>query len=360
MASIRKNKSGTYTATVYVGRDESGKQLRQYITRQTWHECREAAIELESEIVSRTLTNMAGYRVSDYMDKWLEANRGMMAPSTYQTYRIYVNKHFRPFFKRLRVRDVTEMHIKQYITEKQKTLASIYVRKHFFTLSKMFRDALKHKSPCAGIRAPAIDEYKPRVPSEKEFEKIHEAFKEVGLEEEIIVLLAGWCGLRRGEIFGLRLDDPDFRSGKIKIDEAVAIQAESSRFAHKKPKSANSIREVAAPDYLMGLLWEQKKRRLQNLVGFKGEDIESLPLLTLNPYTFSKIYRETIKAAKLPRIRLHDLRHYHASLLYKHNVPDHYAADRLGHDIWVLKKIYQHLGLEEKEELDEKVRGLFS
>lgn len=191
MAYIRKNKSGTYTATVYVGRDANDKMLREYVTRPTWHECREAARELEAEIAARSLTNLAGYRVSDYMDKWLEANRGMMAPSTYQTYRIYVNKHFRPFFKRLRVRDITDMHIKQYISDKLETHSSTTVRKHFFTLSKMLRDALKHKSPCIGIKAPPMGSYKPIVPTEKEFEQIHNLFRAIGPEEEAVILLAG-------------------------------------------------------------------------------------------------------------------------------------------------------------------------
>ena len=360
MASIRKNKSGTYTATVYVGRDENGKQLREYVTRPTWHECKAAARELEAEVEARSLTNLAGYRVSDYMDKWLEANRGMMAPSTYQTYRIYVNKHFRPFFKRLRVRDITDMHIKQYISDKLESHSSITVRKHFFTLSKMFRDALKHKSPCIGIKAPPTGSYKPRVPTEKEFDMIHEVFKGVGPEAEIIVLLAGWCGLRRGEIFGLKWDDVDWTEEKIRVDEAMAVQEESSVFALKDPKSPNSIRKVPAPDYLLDRLREMQRQRLKNVEELKGGEVQSLHIITLNIYTFSSLYRETIRAAGLPRIRLHDLRHYHASLLYKHNVPDHYAAEQLGHDIWVLKKIYQHLGLKEKKELDSKVKSIFS
>jgi len=360
MASIRKNKSGTYTATVYVGRDENGKQLREYVTRPTWHECKAAARELEAEVEARSLTNLGSLKMSDYMDKWLEVNRGSFAPSTYQTYKIYINAHFRPYFKRLKVKDITDMHIKQYITEKQKSLSSTTVRKHYFTLSKMFHDALKYKSPVLGVKAPKMNEYKPRVPTEKEFDKIHKTFKEIGLEEELIILLAGWCGLRRGEIYGLKFDDIDWKRGEIRVDEAMAIQAENCRFALKKPKSANSIRTVPAPDYLLDRLREMQRQRLKNVEELKGGEVQSLHIITLNIYTFSSLYRETIRAAGLPRIRLHDLRHYHASLLYKHNVPDHYAAEQLGHDIWVLKKIYQHLGLKEKKELDSKVKSIFS
>ena len=81
--------------------------------------------------------------------------------------------------------------------------------------------------------------------------------------------------------------------------------------------------------------------------------------LQQNPHSFTKKYFKILAQRKLPKIRFHDLRHYHASLLYKNNVPDQYAAERLGHDIWVLKKIYQHLGLEENKELDQKVKDIF-
>jgi integrase len=90
--------------------------------------------------------------------------------------------------------------------------------------------------------------------------------------------------------------------------------------------------------------------------------IEDNPIFTYNPHSFTKKFSKIINdpEKKLPKIRFHDLRHYHASLLYKNNVPDLYAAERLGHDISVLKKIYQHLGLEEKKDLDNKVKNLFN
>ena len=359
MASIRKNKSGTYTASVYVGRDANGKILREYITCPGWHECKTAAREKEEEIKSRSLNKLTTLKMSEYMDKWLEVNRGMFAPSTYQTYKIYIETHFKPYFKRQKVSSITDMHIKQYITEKSKSLSPTTVRKHFFTLRKMFWDAVKYKSPCLGVKAPKMRDYKPRVPTEAEFDQIHKAFKKIGMEEEIIILLAGWCGFRRGEIYALKWNDIDWIKGEIRVDETMAVQEESCRFALKPPKSANSIRAVAAPDYLMDRLKEQEKKRLKNVESITGDEVLGLFILTLNPYTFSRFYTETVRENKLPKIRLHDLRHYHASLLYKHNVPDHYAAERLGHDIWVLKKIYQHLGLEDKKELDEKVKGLF-
>lgn len=66
-----------------------------------------------------------------------------------------------------------------------------------------------------------------------------------------------------------------------------------------------------------------------------------------------------IREKKLPKIRFHDLRHYHASWMYKQGIPDQYAAGRLGHDIHVLKGIYQHLDLDVKDEIDNLIKSNF-
>ena len=226
-------------------------------------------------------------------------------------------------------------------------LSPTTVRKHFFTLQKMFRDALKHKSPCMGVKLPKPNDYKPLVPTESEFAHIHNAFTEEGPECEAAILLAGWCGLQCGEIFALKWDDIDEDNGYIRVDQAMALKEDKYEFEFKDPKSSKGVREVPAPDKLLALLAaiKQNQKTIRHQV------------FTFNPDQFTTRYNRVIKNMGL-KFRFHDLRHYHASMLYKNKVPDRYAAEKMGHDIWVLKKIYQHLGLADKKSLDEKVKGL--
>lgn len=349
MASIKKNANGTYSATVYVGRDANGKNLRKYITKDTLKECKNAVRELEEEVANSTLNNLSMMKMSDYMDKWLIINKPLLSSTTVKGYKMYIERHFKPAFGRMKVSQITEMHIKEYLAEKLDTLSSTTVRKHFFTLSKILYDAMKTKSPCIDIKPPKNAEFKPMIPTEDQFKEIYVTFKENSLEDEAIILLAGWCGLRRGEIFALKWDDIDEKDGTIRIDEAVALEEEGYQFDFKEPKSHNGIRTLAAPDYLIELLKTIKSSR---------SSIQH-EIFTQNPHSFTKKYKRIILEKNLPQVRFHDLRHYHASLLYKNNVPDLYAAERLGHDIWVLKKIYQHLGLEETKEIDQKVKNIF-
>ena len=348
MASIRKNSNGTYTATVYVGRDANDKMLRKYVTRPGLKDVKAAARELEEDVAARDLSNVSVMKISRYMDAWLDINRPMLAPTTVKFYKGYVENHFKPFFGRLRVSQVTDMHIKAYIAEKMPDLSPTTVRKHFFTLQKMFRDALKHKSPCLGVKPPKPSDFKPVVPTENQFDNIHKIFVNAGAEYEAAILLAGWCGLRRGEIFALKWDDIDEENGYIRVDEAMALKEDEYVFELKDPKSSKGIRKVPAPEGL-----------IEKLVTIRqGRKVIKHEVFTINPDQFTRKYNRTMNNLGL-KIRFHDIRHYHASILYKNNVPDLYAAENLGHDIWVLKRIYQHLGLEDKKTIDDKVKKLF-
>jgi integrase len=195
-------------------------------------------------------------------------------------------------------------------------------------------------------------------------ETIHSAVR--GTRDEPIVLIAAWCGLRRGEIFALKWDDIDWVNGTLRVDESYSIN-DDNLYEDKRPKSENGMRVVAVPDYLLELLDNMRKAKLTK-VDSKSKKESSLELnkkelghriFNMRPDSYSSYWAEFVRENKLPKIRFHDLRHYHASWLYSQNIPDQYAAQRLGHDIAILKSIYQHLGLDKKVEIDDSIRNMF-
>lgn len=344
MASIRKLPNGHYQATIYVGRDANGKQIRKYVTRPTLRECKAAAREIEQEIEEGRFVNVQNTRLSTWMDKWLELNKERLSPSTFVSYKAYVDVHFKPAFGNLKLNQINEIHIKQYMNDKLKELSTTTVRKHMFVLRRILEDALKHKNPARNIKIPAPNEYKPHVLTDEEFQKVHNAVK--GTRDEIIVLLAAWCGLRRGEIFALKWDDINWQEGTIRIDESRAIS--ENGYVDKQPKSKNGLRTVVAPEYLINLLAQYRKEQKRI----------TKRIFPIRPDHYSSYFANLVRKKNLPNIRFHDLRHYHATWLYNQGIPDHYAAQRLGHDIHVLKGIYQHLNVDRKKEIDNRIRKL--
>jgi len=363
MASIKKRANGTYQATIYVGRDANGKQLFKYVTRDSERECKKAARIIEQELDEGTFLHVENIRVSAWIDKWLELNKGRLSPSTFALYKVYQKNHFTPFFDRFKLSQLNELHIKQFMNDKQKTLTQASVRRIMSTLKRILEDALKHKSPAKDIKLPQEEKYCPRVLTEPEMNQIHDAIR--GTRDEPIVLLAAWCGLRRGEIFALKWDDLDWNRGRLRVDESYCL-TEDHTYVDKRPKSENGLREVVVPEYLLGLLEalgkpkEKKKKKGQENVVELNRGKAGHRIFNIRPDSYSSYFAELVREKGLPKIRFHDLRHYHASWLYARGVPDQYAAQRLGHDIKILKSIYQHLGLDRQMEIDDNIRQMFN
>ncbi|MHB8073203.1 site-specific integrase [Desulfosporosinus fructosivorans] len=116
-------------------------------------------------------------------------------------------------------------------------LSPTTVRKHVSVLNKIFEEAQKDKNPVRYVKLPSKAKFTPYPLAE--MEHIHDAIR--GTRDEIIVLLAAWCGLRRGEIFALKPNDVDWNNKTIRVDENTAINDENM-YVDKGPKSDNGYR----------------------------------------------------------------------------------------------------------------------
>lgn len=354
MASIKKRPNGTYQATIYVGRDADGKQLFKYVTRNTWKECKAAARDIEQALEEGRFVHIANIRLVEWIKKWMDMTT--LAPSTRATYQSYLKNHYKPYFKALKLKQITEIHIKKFMADKSKEVSQSSVRRMTSVLKSALADALKQKSPAREIKLPKEEKYVPRVPNDTEMQQIHDAV--LGTRDEPIVLLAAWCGLRRGEIFALRWNDIDWKKGALRVDEAKSIN-EQNLYEDKRPKSENGLREVIVPEHLLALLdalRKPKKKKKGQIVELSGS---GHLIFDMRPDSWSSYWAKFVVDKPLPKHRFHDLRHYHACWLYARGIPDQYAAQRLGHDILMLKTVYQRLGLDRRVEIDDNIRQMY-
>ena len=207
------------------------------------------------------------------------------------------------------------MHLKQFQSELLGKLSSTSARRIMSALRKMLGDALKKQSPAAEIRLPKEDEVDYVIPTTEQFNQIHEAVK--GTKDEPIVLLAGWCGLRRREIFALKVGDIDFKNETIRVDEGLSIN-EDNVYEFGDPKSSNSFRTVPVPEYLMGLLKaviikQTKRDEKVKELKLKKEEKE-VKLFTNRPDNWSSYWAKLRKKERNARDTLSDfLRHYYAT-----------------------------------------------
>jgi integrase len=165
------------------------------------------------------------------------------------------------------------------------------------------------------------------------------------------VLLAVYCGLRRGEICALRWGNINFETGQLTVAQSVEQTkgGKSKGLRFKSPKSRKG-RTVALSATILEELKSYRTKRAQELlslgVGLSDDDLVTAHEdgTVMAPIYISQRWDRLLKGTRLPRIRFHDLRHTHASHLLANGVHPKIASERLGHSkIGITLDLYSHV-----------------
>lgn len=185
--------------------------------------------------------------------------------------------------------------------------------------------------------------------TQEEFETFIEAVRDKPVSYYAFLTLY-WTGLRIGELLALTL--ADFSAEEKTLSVTKSYQRINGRDVITEPKTAKGKRVVALPDFLVSELEEYVGR----LYGMMKDD-------RLFMVTKSYLEKEMQRGARLSgvkKIRLHDLRHSHASLLIsKLGAQPNLVAERLGHEkIQTTLATYSHLYPNQSRSLADQMDGL--
>ncbi len=154
------------------------------------------------------------------------------------------------------------------------------------------------------------------------------------------------CGLRRGEIAGLRWSDIDLKAKTLKI-ENNRVSA-GGRTTENEPKSKTSRRELPLPDRLVSVLKTAKALQaaecLAARIDYTGHYVVCNEIGDpYSPAVLSRYWRDAVKAAGIRHIKLHAARHTCATLMHLQGVPVAVIAAWTGpKDASTTMKIYAH------------------
>lgn len=159
-----------------------------------------------------------------------------------------------------------------------------------------------------------------------------------------------YMGLRKGEAMALQWKDIDFRKNTIDINKTYRYKERDSNKWLTPPKTNNSYRIITMPNILSESL---KKWQLQcsKYDDYNGDTFVFGYYKPISPTSlqrrFDESYRETqIKYPTVPKIRIHDFRHSHASFLINNmagsGFSDFDIAKRLGDTVETLHNTYAH------------------
>lgn len=152
-----------------------------------------------------------------------------------------------------------------------------------------------------------------------------------------------WTGIRSGELLALSTEHFDFEKGLVHITRNYCRVHGQDVFL--TPKTAKSVRTVTLPPFLCGEIRDYA-------ASLTGQDKADERLFAVSRYQLTKALKAGIAAAGVKEIRLHDLRHSHASLLIELGYSPLLIAERLGHEkIETTLQTYSHLYPDKQSDL---------
>jgi integrase len=184
-------------------------------------------------------------------------------------------------------------------------------------------------------------------------------------------MYGGWVllittGLRRGELLGLRWADIDFDRKLFSVRQTAVLEYHNGRrtVVFGKPKTNSGRRVVALDAGTIAILREHRIQLLEERLA-AGEAWEEHDLVMPNrdgrpfdPEYFSREFRSRLQRYGVPDIRLHDLRHTHATLALEAGVHPKVVSERLGHSgVAITLDLYSHVSVHMQSEAAELVAG---
>jgi len=343
----------------------------------TQKECQAAMNKLLVAVEQHNYSAPTKASVKEYLKKeWLPAVKATIRPSTYNSYVQHVECHIAPHIGTVKLQKLTgsqvnALYAKLAETGKKDTktgLSPMTIHHVHACLHKACKDAVRwgHIS-----RNPldAADPPRKKGDGTKEMrtwtkEQLR-AFLGAMKDERLSPLwhTIAMTGMRRGEAIGLRWSDVDLENGRLSVRRALIPSGREVIVS--EPKTIKGRRVIAIDPGTVEVLKAQAARQLDEQKEWEDARVDSGLVFTLengealDPESVSRYWRQAVKQSMLPQIRLHDLRHTHATLALQAGIHPKVVSERLGHaTISITLDTYSHAIPAMQEEAAAMIAGL--
>nr|MBA2521198.1 site-specific integrase [Chloroflexia bacterium] len=282
----------------------------------------------------------------------LSSIEGSNRPATHRRYADLTRLHVLPSIGGVQLRRLTPVQLQALQPAwRDKGLSATTGRQIHYILHRAFGQAVRWRmiatNPCDLIDPPRRSTPEMKVWDARQTAAVLATGDATNLAA--LWRLALLCGLRRGELLGLRWDDVDLDRGTLAVRRTLS-RGNGGTWELGQPKTAAGQRAVALPASCVAALRAHRDRQ-----GFErqrlGELWQDLGFLftgrlgtPLHVNVLDNAFRELIAGAGVPRIRFHDLRHTCATLLLAAGVHPKVVQERLGHsDVGMTLNRYSHV-----------------
>lgn len=357
-------KGNRYYVVIYEGPDPgSGK------ARHRWHAAgaaRKDAQRLLAELVKKS--HDGDYRAPDrvtlgeYLEqRWLPAKKAQLRASTFDSYRRNVINHVVPAIGAVPLQRLSPEHLDAFYADllisgrrngnggglSVKTVRYIHTMLHK-ALADAARKGTVPKNVAALADPPTLSSAPRPEMKVWDADQLRQFLEQMARHRlyPAFYLLAT-TGMRRGEVLGLRWSDVDLERHSISVRRALVIVAYEPQLSDVKTGTGRRTIDLEPKTVAVLRAWKKRQAEERMLTNTRPETdlVFAHPDgRCINPDYFSQVFDRHIAKSALPPIRLHDLRHTHASILLKQGVPLKVVSERLGHSNPAFTlSVYQHL-----------------
>ena len=341
MSVYKDEKTGKWNTT-FRYKDWTGKVVQKH---KRGFKTRREAVQWEADYRSRIAGNPE-MKMSDFIKLYKEERFLRLKAVTVEQKENVISTKILPFFGNMPLNSITskdvikwQNELLRYRDENGKPYSQSYLKKLHAELSAIFNYAKRYYNLPSNPAAIA-GSFGSENEIQMDFWTTEEYLK---FAEEIMYdppyyyyfEILYWLGLREGEAFALTKSDFDFENKTVSVTKTH--QVVKKEHLTTRPKTPKSNRKVKMPDFICDELLEY----FDTLPEDYPSDERIFYMLSKSSVT--RRLRSTAKKAGVKKIRVHDLRHSHVSLLINMGYSAIAIADRMGHESVHVTYRYAHL-----------------
>jgi integrase len=356
---IRERSPGHWAIVIEARNPQTGERKRKWHSfKGTKREAQVQCARLISDREQRGYIEPTRETLAGFLDRWLDHMRGQVSPRTLERYAGLCRKNIVPLLgtvvlTKLQPPNISQAYSKALASGRRDRTGGLSPRT-VHHMHRVLREALQQalrwqliqRNPADAVKPPKVERKQMSVIDTDATVDVLEEARGTGLF--MTILLGVLCGLRRGEITALRWLRVDLDHAQLSV-VCSTEQTDKGGVREKETKSGKS-RTVALSPLVVEELRRHRAKQAEGLLqlGIRLTDDHHVVAREdgqpLQPRSLSQAFRKFIKARNLPRIRLHDLRHSHATHMLASGVHPKIAQERLGHSsVSVTIDLYSHV-----------------
>ena len=351
MAAYKETDTNTWRV-IYRYTDWSGERKQ---TSKRGFKTKREALAWEREQLNKVNSDL-DMTFESFVQTYTTDMQSRLKENTWQTKEHIIRTKLSPYFGKRKMCDIQPKDIIawqnemiDYKDENGKQYSPVYLKTIHNQLSAILNHAVKYyglkENPASKVGN--MGKAKSREMlfwTKEEYTKFADAMMDKPLSFYAFEMLY-WCGIREGELLALTPADFDFERSTVSISKSY--QRLKGKDVITTPKTEKSNRVIKMSKFLC----DEIKDFLKTLYGIESGD----RIFPVTKYYLLHEMERGSKAAGVKRIRIHDIRHSHISLLIDMGFTALAIADRVGHESIDITYNYAHLFPSRQDEMADQL-----